>query len=122
MKSQQPQHPTSGGTTYVTSPRQCVRGTVQSVDPLARELAVLSPAGCEVFYVPPDCPTYLRGERIKLRMAQSGDAVRVTFALEGSVLMVALLEIWPDADYPVPGRMQNVLPTADKTLTRSPLA
>jgi len=74
---------------------ECAQGTVQSVDVLCREISVLLPGGREVFYIPSDCPVYLRGERIKLRIAQPRDEVRVTFAQEDGVLLVKLLEIWP---------------------------
>ena len=77
------------------SPPERAQGTVQRLDPLGREIVVLLPTGSKVFYVPPDCPTYLRGERIKLRIAQPKDEVRVTFAQEDGVLLVKLLEIWP---------------------------
>ena len=93
MIPQQLKKPNSSDCTGSVS--ECAQGTVQSLDPLGREIVVLLPTGREVFYVPPDCPTYLRGERIKLRIAQPRDEVRVTFAEEEGVLSVKRLEIWP---------------------------
>lgn len=85
----------SSDRTATSSVPVCVRGTVQSLDLLGREIVILLPSGSEVFYVPPDCPIYLRGERIKLRVAQPRDEVRVTFAEEDGLLSVKLLELWP---------------------------
>jgi len=79
----------------IDRPDRIVEGTIQSVDTLGREIAVLLPSGLEVFYVPPDCPTYLRGERIKLRIVQSQDEVRVTLKDHCGIVVVKLLEIWP---------------------------
>jgi hypothetical protein len=102
---------------------ECLAGTIQSVDPLGREIVILLPTGREVFYVPPDCPIYLRGERIKLRIAQTRDDVRVTFVREGGLLFVKKLEIWPDAGSSLePGRVRNFLPRLDNGLPTSPLA
>ncbi|QDU26752.1 hypothetical protein ETAA8_18330 [Anatilimnocola aggregata] len=65
------------------------------MDTLGREIAVLLPIGLKVFYVPPDCPIFLRGERIKLRIVQAQDAVRITFEKSRGVFVVKLLEIGP---------------------------
>lgn len=82
----------------IDRPDRIVEGTIQSVDTLGREIAVLIASGLEVFYVPPDCPTYLRGERIKLRIVQSQDEVRVTLQKHREHFVVKLLEIWPNTD------------------------
>ena len=55
-----------------------IEGTVLSVDTVNRELTVLSRAVRVAFDVPPGCPIVLRGERVKLRLVQPGDRVRVT--------------------------------------------
>ena len=78
---------------------ECARGAVQRVDTVAREIAVLLPTGLELFYVPPDCPIYLHGERIKLRMIQPRDQARVTFARGRGTLSVQLLEVQPDSTF-----------------------
>jgi hypothetical protein len=123
MKSQPRNQPNSGRVTLATSLRECALGTVQSVDPLGREISVLLPTGRAVFYVPSDCPTYLRGERIKLRIVQPGDEVRVTFVREGGVLFAKALEVRPPADYSLEsGGTRNILPGVDHSLPKSPLA
>lgn len=123
MKSQQLKNPSPGGFPSAGYLPERLAGTVQSVDALGREIVVLLPTGREVFYVPPDCPIYLRGERIKLRIAQTGDEVRITFDREGGVLFLKKLEIWPDAGSSLgPGRVRNSLPRLDHRLPNSPLA
>src|SRR4051812_39024477 len=60
---------------------------VQRVDPVNRELAALVGGVLVNIYVPPDCEVVLRGERVKLRMVQPRDRVRVTCTeLDGSLL------------------------------------
>jgi hypothetical protein len=123
MKSQQLKNPSPDCFPLASQLPQCLAGTVQSVDPLGREIVVLLPAGREVLYVPPDCPIYLRGERIKLRIAQSRDEVRVTFAREGSALVVKKLEIWPDAGFGLQSeRVHNLYPDPDRSSPQLPLA
>lgn len=92
MNSHQLNKRSAGIASAATFPER-VEGRVQSVDLLGREIAVQLPTGREVFYVPPDCPTYLRGERVKLRIAQARDEVRVTFERGREGLWVKMLEI-----------------------------
>src|SRR5690349_8443718 len=80
------------GLSNPTTLRECVEGTVQSVDDQGRENAVLLPTGREVFDVPPDCPAYLRGERSNLRIAQARDEVRVILERGREGPAVKLLE------------------------------
>jgi hypothetical protein len=75
------------------------QGTIQRVDTLGREITVLLSTGLEVFYVPPDCPIVLHGERIKLRMIQPRDKVLATFVRSGGMLVVKLLEVQPDCGF-----------------------
>ncbi len=64
---------------------------VHRVDPVNRELAALVEGVLVSIYVPPGCEVVLRGERVKLRMVQPGDRVRVTCAeLDGSLLARAI--------------------------------
>lgn len=77
-----------------------VLGSLQQVDAVAREIVVLSDRGTVIFDVPPDCPIYLRGEAIKLRMVQPEDRVRVTFARCREYLVARLLEVQPIIDSP----------------------
>jgi hypothetical protein len=58
---------------------------VHRVDPVNRELAAFIEGALVTIYVPPDCAVVLRDERVKLRMVQPRDRVRVTYAdLAGS--------------------------------------
>lgn len=75
-------------------------GFVQRVDANGREIAVLLATGVEYFFVPPDCPIFLHGERIKLRLIQPRDHVRVTFDGNPGMLIVKLLEVQPDGSFP----------------------
>ena len=74
-------------------------GAIQHVDTLAREITVLLSTGLKVFYVPPDCPIVLRGERIKLRLIQPRDQARVTYDRSNGVLVARLLEIQHDGGF-----------------------
>jgi hypothetical protein len=75
------------------------QGAIQRVDTLGREISVLLSTGLEVFYVPPGCPIVLHGERIKLRMIQPRDQVRVTFDRSSAMLVAKLLEVQPDTGF-----------------------
>lgn len=59
-------------------------GVIRRVDPVGRELEV-NVAGTAInFDVRTDCTITLRGERVKLRLLQSRDRVRITYAeIEG---------------------------------------
>jgi hypothetical protein len=97
MKSQQIHNPNHASFVAATDcPDRIVQGTIQSVDILGREIAVLLPTGRDVFYVPPDCPTYLRGERIKLRIVKAHDKVRITYQKHCGLFVTKLLEIRPN--------------------------
>jgi hypothetical protein len=77
----------------------CVRGIVQLVDTVQRELTVLMHNGLAVVDIPPDCPIVLHGERIKLRMVQPRDHVRIRLA-EGDTLPTAkAVEVQPDTGF-----------------------
>jgi hypothetical protein len=76
-----------------------VQGAVQQVDTVGREITVLLSTGIAVFDVPPDCPIFLHGERIKLRMVQSGDQARITFAGSRDARIASRLEVQPDSGY-----------------------
>ena len=52
---------------------------IHRVDPVNRELAALVEGVLVTIDVPPACEVILRGERIKLRMVQPRDRVRVTY-------------------------------------------
>lgn len=57
-----------------------VDGVVHGLDTVNRELTALVGGTLISFDVPPDCVVVLRGERVKLRLVQPGDRVRIAFA------------------------------------------
>jgi hypothetical protein len=77
----------------------CVQGAVQQVDTVGREITVLLSDGIAVFDVPPDCPIFLHGERIKLRMVQPRDQAKITFAKSRDARIALRLEVQPDSGY-----------------------
>lgn len=68
-------------------------GIVQMVDLVAREMRILLHTGMDVFDIPPNCPIYLHGEQVKLRMIQPRDKVRITFKRMPERLVIEKLEI-----------------------------
>lgn len=78
---------------------ECALGIVQRVDTVEREVAVLSGGRAVVFDVPSDCPVLLHGDRIKLRMVQPRDEVRVAFIRHEDRLVAALVEVQPGCDF-----------------------
>jgi hypothetical protein len=72
-------------------------GVVRRVDPVSREVEVRVAGAPVNFYVRPDCVILLRGERVKLRLIQPRDRVRVAYT-EGQAGHVAdAIEIRPGA-------------------------
>jgi hypothetical protein len=68
-------------------------GVVVRVDTVNRELTVLFADGLRVVDVPPDCPIRLRGERVRLRMLQARDLVRVTYAAHPDSWVTSAVEV-----------------------------
>jgi hypothetical protein len=68
-------------------------GIVRAVDPVNRELAALVGGAVVTFDVPPGCAVVLRGERVKLRLIQPGDQVRVTYAAVRGCLVARAVEV-----------------------------
>jgi hypothetical protein len=54
-----------------------IDGVVREVDPIGRQVLVVVNGTPENVYVPPDCSVLLRGERVKLRIMQPLDRVRM---------------------------------------------
>lgn len=82
-------------------------GTIEQIDLLCREVTVATPEGTRVFDVPPGCPVLLHGERIKLRLAQPGDQVAITFSPRKELPVARLLKVQPNQ----PGKFRSA---ADK--------
>jgi hypothetical protein len=55
-----------------------IHGILVRIDLISREVELISKAASHVVSVPPDCEVLLHGERVKLRMLQPGDSVKVT--------------------------------------------
>jgi hypothetical protein len=56
-----------------------IEGVLQAVDPINRELRVQHDGGSSTLDVPPNCTIVLNRERVKLRLLQPTDHVRVMF-------------------------------------------
>lgn len=72
-----------------------VEAVVHRVDPVNRELAALVEGILVTIYVPPDSNVVLRGERVKLRMVQPKDRVRVTYTELADSLVAREIEVRP---------------------------
>ena len=72
-----------------------VEAVVHRVDPVNRELAALVAGVLVSMYVPPGCAVVLRGERVKLRMVQPRDRVRVTYTELDGALLAREIEVQP---------------------------
>lgn len=68
---------------------------IQRVDPVNRELAALVEGVLVTIYVPPACDVILRAERIKLRMVQPRDRVRVTYTEHANSVVARAIEVLP---------------------------
>jgi hypothetical protein len=78
-----------------------IEGIVQRVDTVNRELTLNSAGATVVIDVPSDCPILLRGERVKLRMIQPRDPVRVTCADNRSIHTARAVEVQSGSPLPV---------------------
>jgi hypothetical protein len=72
-----------------------VEAVVHRVDPVNRELAVVVEGTLVNMYVPPDCKVVLRGERVKLRMVQPRDRMRVKYTGLNDFLIAREIEVQP---------------------------
>jgi hypothetical protein len=66
---------------------------IHRVDPVNRELAALVGGVLVTIDVPPDCEVILRGERIKLRMVQPRDRVRVHCTEFANPMLARAIEV-----------------------------
>lgn len=73
---------------------------IHHVDPIKRELVVLVDGILVTIYVPPTCDVTLRGERIKLRMVQPRDLVRVTYIEYTHSIVACAIEVQPGKPHP----------------------
>jgi len=77
-----------------------IDGVVQRVDLIDREVEVYAGGTIVSFDVRPDCVITLRGERVKLRLIQIRDRVRVTFTERQGGRVADAVEV--SADNPAP--------------------
>lgn len=61
-----------------TSP-QTAEGVVHAIDLIDRTVTMLLPSGMVTMDVPSPCEIWLNGERVKLRLLQRHDRIRLTF-------------------------------------------
>jgi hypothetical protein len=71
-------------------------GVVHRVDTVNRDLTVLAHGEQLTFDVPLDCVIVLHGERVRFRMVQPRDRVRVTHARRGGYLAALEIEVQPE--------------------------
>jgi hypothetical protein len=77
-----------------------IDGVVRRVDPVGREVEVHVAGATVSFDIRPDCVITLRGERVKLRMIQPRDRVRVTYTERQGARVADAVEV--STDSPVP--------------------
>lgn len=71
-------------------------GVVHRVDTVNRELTVLADGDLVTFDVPVDCAITLHGERVRFRMLQPRDRVRVRHAWRSGFLVALTIEVQPE--------------------------
>jgi hypothetical protein len=76
------------------------RGVVRRVDPVGREVEVAVAGATVSFDVRPDCVITLRGERVKLRLVQSLDRVRVAYTETRGTRVADAIEVQPGGPAP----------------------
>jgi hypothetical protein len=84
-----------------SEPTLRVDGVVRRVDPVRRELEVLAAGTPVTFDVRPGCVVTLRGERVKLRLVQPRDRVRVAYTEAPGALVAAAVEVQPGCTAPL---------------------
>jgi hypothetical protein len=86
---------------------------VHRVDAVNRELTALVGGALVTIYVPPDCDVVLRGERVKFRMVQPRDRLRVTYAERADSLVARRVEVQPAYPRPAPSVKFPTPPSLD---------
>lgn len=77
-----------------------IEGFVQRVDTVNRELTLSSGGASVVIDVPSDCLILLRGERVKFRLIQPRDPVRVTCTDGRDPRTACAVEVQPGSSLP----------------------
>lgn len=72
-----------------------IEGVVSAVDTINRELVIRTSSSQILFDVPSDCTIDLRSERVKLRMVQPLDHVKIVYAEVPGLLVARSMEVQP---------------------------
>lgn len=72
-----------------------IEGIVCAVDTVNRELVVCTGSAQILFGVPSDCTIDLRSERVKLRMVQPLDRIKIVYAKVRMLLVARSMEVQP---------------------------
>jgi hypothetical protein len=72
-----------------------IEGVVYAVDTINRELIISTDSSQILFDVPPDCTIGLRGERVKLRMVQPLDRIKIAYVEVRGLLVARAMEVQP---------------------------
>ena len=89
------------------APTLQAEGTVCRVNTISRELDLFMNDGRAVFDVPTDCVIILRGERVRLRMVQARDIVRVIYTVAGGQRAAWTIDVLPRRQHPGVGSEPN---------------
>jgi hypothetical protein len=76
-------------------------GVVRRVDPISREVEVHVGGTPVRFDVRPGCVITLRGERVKLRLIQPRDRVRVAYTEHSGARVADAIEVQPGGTAPL---------------------
>jgi hypothetical protein len=77
-----------------------IDGVVRRVDPVGREVELHAGGATISLDVPPDCVITLRGERVKLRLLQARDRVRVKYVEYPGARVADAIEVQPGGPAP----------------------
>jgi hypothetical protein len=77
-----------------------IDGVVRRVDPVSREVEVNLGGATVSFDIRPDCVITLRGERVKLRLVQPRDRVRVAYTEHQGARVADAIEVQPGSPPP----------------------
>jgi hypothetical protein len=87
-----------------TEPLKTTMGKLERVDLVQREISVVVGDHLQEIDVPAGCPVMLRGERVKLRIIQPGDVVRVSAVARGTRFVAKRVEVDPVNSLPAAGK------------------
>ena len=83
---------------HVPEPRRITReveGIIRRVDPISRELDVHIADTAICCDVPSNCPITLRGERVKFRLLQPQDRVRIVLTESNGSRVAEAIDVQP---------------------------